>query len=806
MGSYAFPSEFIKPEIKEKPDYGLQYIMAAWHATDRFGAGMFADDAEINSLIEIAQGRQSTDSMKRLFGKFSDQRGPHDDGPNSLVYIDPQVLNLAPKYINRAVAKMIQREFEVGLETIDLISIEEKADYAASIEAFYRLKEWVEQMDVPLQTAFEGLDVDTLPKYPDEMLYNISTNPKLQREIAGEFSLQLIQTINRMDRKRRQWAWNLVVTGWGHVDCFPDHNGIPRFKVIPHEYWGGSYVDNDDFEEQEYAFYVEPITVNQFRKEAGPDFPQKDIDYLARKYSIQNSNFTDGMYAADKFDNLSYIPVVRFYFLSADNRNYVTRNNRYGSKIMMEKDYNYEPAVDVQHRFAEDGDSKVIRNSYDCVYGGSWIANSNIVYNYGRKNMPRTNLVNTTLPIKTFATNYKKGRAVSFTSQIIEPLYMINVAHNKIKETLAKGWMGIMNIDLSAIEQAALGKGGNVWNAREVVEFLNMTNKAVGRRNAGNQYGQSNGDIVTIQQSGVQLADYFSTMTMYIQILEQMTGTSVVESTNVPDRLPAKAVNASQMSADIDLEYLYNSDHYLYERVCHMLLLLTQEAMKNGTTIQHFIPALGKINTGFYKIPKEIAYCEYGMRLTKKPGPEEWFEFYQDVRLALEAGTQGLPGGIKLSDVMFLREIDNLKQARQIMVIREGQYRREMMQMKQMDNQMAMEANQAAAQAKFQADQQNQQMKTQADAYLKELQGKIDMARDAQKAQLDSMSKRVGDEMAKVIKDVEGKYSVLKEGLKSQATQYDADRSANAKMYAADRSAEAAEKKAAMKPKEKVKK
>lgn len=792
MSAYPFPSEFKRPEDKEKPEYGLQYILAAFHSTDRFGTGIFGDNTEIQSLIELAQGRQSTEDIAKLFGKFRGTTSDYDDGPESLVYIDPQVLNLAPKYINRAVAKMQARAFDISLEAIDLPSIDAKEDYAASIQAFYRLKEWVQQMGIPLQAAFEGLDVDSLPEFPDELLYDISTNPKLKTEIAGEQIIRMIHSMNRFAHKMRQVDWNMVVTGWGHLDCFADSNGIPRVKVIPHEFWGGSYVDDDDFEDQEYAFYIEPITVNQFIREASPYYKREDLEFLANKYSIQNSLFHEGIHQLDNLDNLSYMLAVRFYFLSEDSRTFVKRNNQYGTPILMEKDFNYQPPADVIHRYdPESGDSRIIKNTYTSVYGGTWILNSNIVYNYGRKNIPRTNLVNATLPIKTYAVNYKKGRAVSFAAQMVEPLHMINVAWNKIKETLAKGWIGIQNIDLTAIEAAALGKGGQVWTPREVIEYLNMTNRAVGRRNAGNQWGQSNGDIVTVTPAGVQLADYFSTITLAIQMLEQMTATSVVESTNVPDRLPAKAVNASMLASDVDMEYLHHAHQYLFERATHMQLLLAQEALKNPDTYRYFLPAIGKANIDALR---KLPYCEMGIRLMRQPGPEEWLEFYQDVRIALDAGAKGLPGGIRLSDAMFLREIDNLKQARRVLVLREAQFRRELMEQKQLDNQMAMEANQAAAEAKFRYDSELKKVQGLIDENITRLKGQIELMKQEQQISLNRQSQLIAEEMKRHIKDIEGKYSVLKEGLRSQSEDYKSDLSYEAKVYAADRAAQTAEK------------
>lgn len=790
MNGYVFPDEFVRPEIKEKPEYGLQYIQAAWASNDRFGAGRFADQEQIQSLVEIAQGNMSTEPLRRQFGVINDPTSRYDDGPNSLVHIDPQVLNLASKYVNRAVAKINMRQFDVGLEAIDQVSGDQKKDYQASIKAFYRLKSFYQEMGVPYQAVSEGLDIATLPEFPDELLYDIEVNPKLAKEIAGEMILQEVKEADRYAHKMMLNIWNLVVKGWAHVEIFNDHNGIPRMKVIQHEYWGGSYVEDDDFEEQEYAFYIEPITVNQFIKEAHPYYDEQELRHIAYKYSNQNQEFT-GIESTNFFDHLSYIPVVRFYFLSEDNRSYVSRNNQHGSKILMEKDFNYSPPSDVLARFEEGGDSRVIKNTYTSCYGGTWVYNSDIVYNYGRKNTPRTNLVNTSLPIKTFTTNYKKGRAVSFTAQIIQPLDMINVAWNKIKETLAKGWMGIRNVDLSAIEAAALGKGGNVWTPREVIEYLNMSNTAVGRRNSGNPYGQSNGDIVTITAAGVQLADYFNTLTVAVNMMEQMTGTSIVESANVPDRLPAKAVGASQNAAEIDMQYLYEAYSNMNFRTTHNLLLACQEAVKDPKAIQYFLPGIGRVNIDQLK---EMAYCEYAIRLSKKPTQEEWLEFYQDVRIALEAGMKGLPGGIRLSDSIFLREIDNLKQARQMLLIREAKYQREMTQQKQLDNQMAMEANQRAAQDKFQYEQAMMMEQGKIDMKIEEMKGQMKLQAQEQNSRLNNMTQQISDEMKRVIKDIEGKYSTLKEGMKSQATKYESDQKLRGTIYAAEKKVEQAEK------------
>lgn len=722
-GQCLFPTEFVSPKTKELNDYGLQYAKAIYYSSNRYGGQFYYGNSDFDSYVELAQGRQSVDNIKKLFGHYTNPNDPKNDGSSALAWIDIQVLNLAPKYVNRAVDKMQKLNYDVGLQAIDIVSTDEKETMMSAIQAFYRLKQWAADMQIDPQMLFPEIDISTLPEYPDEMLYDITVNPKIKKEIAGELTIKLVHAINNFRQKMREVDWDMVVTGRGHFHCYLDENGIPRVDRINPKFWGGSYVENDNFEDQEYAFFFDFITTNQFLKESSAYLTVDQQMQIIAKYASNtpdNSMFNDYR-RLQNFDGLSYIPVMRFYFRSEDNRTFVQRKNKMGSKILLEKSFDYTPSGEVIDRYdPESGDSRVIKNTYTSIYGGTWVVDSDYVYNYKRQNYPRQNLVNATLPIKTFATNFREGRTVSFVSQMIEPLYMVNVAWNKIKEILAQGYMGILEIDFNQIESVAMGHGGNEWSPLEVVKFF-LKKKILIKRGVVNKHEQSVGDGITVNNSGLTLNDYIVMLNQGMSLLEQMTGTSVTESLNVPDRLTAKSAELSQMSSDVDMGYLYNAHEYLFERTSHQLLLLAQESKSSGNSIRYFVPALGRVNSGFYDVPDDIAYCEYGMYITRQPGPEEWASFYTDVSLAVQAGLTGGKGGISLADSAYLREIDNLKQARQILAIRQITYERKAREEAQMNNQMAMEANSQAAQLKMEGEMAKIDRKAQADMELKKL-------------------------------------------------------------------------------------
>jgi hypothetical protein len=762
-----FPPEYIAPREKEKPWYGLQYARAVYMTSNRMGPRFYWGDGQFQELIEVAQGRQSTDNLYKLFGYFRNREEGNDQ--DQLAYIDIQVLNMAPKYINRAVAKMQKYSYDISVDAVDPVSIDEKAAYGASIQAFYRTQEWLRSIGIDVKEMFPELDVDMLPKYIDELMFDATVNPKIKKEIWAEIALQLLHYINEFQQKMREVDWDIVVCGTGHMHFFDDENGVPRCERINPAHYFGSYVDNENYNDQEYAGFFDWITSNQLRKEMlGAGHSEQEIQAICDRWKYDMPPQTMGNY--DRFDGLTYIPVMRFYFKSEDNRSFVAgKNPKYGFDQIFEKDFNYQPEENVQQYF-ERGERRIIRNSYTSIYGGTWVCDTDVVYGYGRKKYPRLRLVNATLPIKTFAPNMKNGRTISFCAQMIEPLFMINVAHNKIKEILAKGWMGVREIDFTQLENVAVGKGGQQWTAREVYEYFLQTNTLI-KRSQVNRYEQNpNGSAVQDTQSGLMLADYFTTFTTYINILEQMTSTAVVDSISMPDRLSATAAKQSAQTSDIDMEWLYNAHENLYYQGSHMLLLMLQEAKRDKRKIASFIPAMGKSLGGYFDVPDALAYCEYGLTMRRRPTEEQWAMFYQDVAIALQNQE------ISLADSVFLREIDNLKQARQIMVIRARQYKREKQEEAKFNNDLAIQSNQAAAESKLQGEVAKEKEKGMILMEVEALKGRIQQHLQDSQNRWDADLMSVENQSKERIKRQEGLDSIIKEAMRSRAERYKSDK------------------------------
>lgn len=721
-----YPDEFVNPKTKERAEYGLKYAKAMFGSSNKLdGLGTWTTQ-EYDELMELATGRQSVEGMRKLFGFFKEKNESADnDGSSSLAYIDIKVLNLAPKYINRAVAKITSNKYDMQLAVIDPVSIADKRMYEANIQAYYEMRAWMDEMGQDPREMFPDLDISALPEHPDELMYEMITNPKLKKAVDGELSLQLIHEINDFNQVRRLVAKDIVTIGRGHIHSYRDENGIPREERVNPKYYIGSFVETEDYKNQENCGFFDFLTVSQFRKEARASLTDEEIEDVIIRYSKENANQL-GVYTPqadpNNFDGLSYIPVMRFYFLSQDNRVYITRNNKSGNETLMERSLKWKPSEETDY-------NRIINNEYTSVYGGTWVLDTDTVYNYGRKEYPRSNLVDAKLPIVSYSPNYFEGRTVSFLSQMIEPMYMINVAWNKIKTILAKEWMGTQEIDFAQLENINMGRGGKPWSAREVYKHFLRTGMLIKRSSLNKHDQQKFSSAIETNNSGLTLTDYMNMFNTGLSMLEQMSSTGISESANIPDRLGMRVAQMSQQSANMDMEYLYTADEFLYKNTSHQMLLMVQQAKRDGYGIEGFISALGQS----FSVPDHVAYCDYGLFLTRAPGPEEWAEFFEELR-------EGLANGqITHLDSAYIREVRNLKKARQILAQRVKINERKAAEQAQANNQMAIQANSEATANAHQVAMIEMERQREIDLEIEQLKLKGQALMQGQKLEVDKM-------------------------------------------------------------------
>lgn len=760
-----FPDEFAPIKEKEKDSYGMKYAYAAYSIAKKSGSRAMFNDQDFDALMELAQGRQSVDNIKKLFGYYNLEEQDADGGASDLSYIDIQILNLAPKYINRAVGRLQAIKYDIAASVLDPLTIDQEREYKSQLKAFFDLKKWMEKIGIPSQKLFPKLDISNVPEEPDEYLYEIKTNPKIKKAIRTEKVLKGLHYKNNWNQVSREVDWDFVVFGKGYVHCFLDENGIPKEEHLNPRYVVHPYSDHESHDNMDYIGFIEYISVQQFIKETEGKIKKSRQKEIIEEYGKDTNYESAGEYGSigTSYDGIKYIPVFRYYFISQDRVAHDIKTNQYGNKIKKTRNYDYVPPKDQEELYKEGGPNRIIRNTYDSLYGGTWIVDSEVAYNHRRIEWPRSNMVDVELPIKAFSPNYKGGRTVSLAAQMIEPIYMINVAWNKVKDILAKGWMGIREINFDELEKVALGKGGATWDARKVYEHFLKTNTLI-KRGKTNIYDQSNGAAVTESNTGLMLADYFTTISTSLRLLDDLTGTSSFEGSQPPERLAVGVAQANLQATHETMEYLYNAHHQIYLKSSETMWALAQMSHTMGNRIA------GYAHGDVYEMDDEIASCDAGIMLERQPTEQEWAEFYAELSQMVKNQQ------IRPSDSAFIRDVDNLKEARRVLAIREEKYQRIKEKEMAKNEESQIRIAQTTAKAKMDSELAKLQAKGKIEQQTAVINGQIQgRVLEKEYAFKFALEGRKGD-YNKLVAEQQGKDRIITQGLKNQVEREKVDK------------------------------
>ncbi len=650
-----FPDEFVDPIEKTTKEYGLQYAKTMWNSYSNYGGSVgYNSWAQYQLLIEVAQGRQSIDNLKKHIGFINDELMRE-----GLTYLSLQNIPIAPKFINLVQGKLNKIEYDISVDAIDPVALDQKKQYEATARAFINLKEFLGTVGTDTSTLTEGIDISSLPETTDELEISLQMNYKNKKALEYELKLKEVHNINDWRQIKRELAFDLVVLGLAGTFSWMDKNGTPREKRISPDRLLFSQTNSEAFGDIQWGGHIEYLTPADLRREMSGEYTNEEIEEKILEFGglnnydrYANYGFGAGFYGVVNRDNISYIPVLRFQFLSEDTYKFVASKNKKGNPSIERKSYKYRPLkTDLPLYEGENKQKELIENTITNKYGGSWIIGGECVYGYDRLPTPRTpkNKVNAKLDYNLFAPNMQKGRIVSMLSQMIEPLYMANLSWNKIKDILAKEYIGILNIDFDALTKVAmLKKSGEAFNPKEILDLFFQSKIALTARKI-NQYDQSNGDAVRFVATGITLTDYSNMFNMAINQIRSVTGINELSdaSTPAPGTLNGVAEIANQ-STNTALDYLYHAEKHIYNKTSESQLLFIQAKDEDSTPLHEFI-----------------------VGLNKRPDEQEWNTFYGQVQASVTAGL------LTPADQVFLRNVDNLKLAEQIMIVRERKREKE---------------------------------------------------------------------------------------------------------------------------------
>lgn len=692
VGEYPDPN--IDPNKKGK-DFIMEYGKAMYHSFKNSGYTIFYNNrAEYRTLVAYAMGNQSVDQYKQRLDCWEEQ-------DKSWINLDWQILNMCSRFVNVVQGNLNKTEANVVVSAIDPLAMDQKREFKAKVDAFLDLKQWMETIGVQAQQFFaEAPDISL---DPDEKNLFLNINIKHRWSMQMEKLINKVLYDNDYKQLKMDFVWDLIVLGIGAIKITEREDCFALVQKINPENLIVSYSEKGNFKDIQHAGEVKFMTPNEFFDRAGDQFTEEEKKDIINKYAKirPRYNHSDGRNAT-MYNNMGegrMIEVLDFNFLSCDTMVHEKKKDKRGNPKLYRKNFNY-PSNGEEYNKKYEGEREVLRTKYDAAYKGLWIIGSDYICDYGRvENALLDDYYDNCLPYVIVAPNIHNGRTASLVKQMVPVLNYIQINWLKHNDAIAKYIPKGANIDLDALEDVAIGKGGKNMTKREIIEMYFKRGILVGRRKNMANKG-SNGLAIQELENGMSrdVVTFFNNILNGINLLRSIIGVNEITDASTPDPKMLKSLaEAATVGTNNALDFLYSGLNLSFEYLCQNLSYSIVGAIKRGVD-DNVDESVGDGTLKFFGDNSDITMHKYGIKIENKPTKDEWAGFQQEIAIALEQGM------ILPSDAAFIREIDNLKQARQYLIVRE---RRKM----QMDAEQQQASIQATAQAQQQSAASASQMK-----------------------------------------------------------------------------------------------
>lgn len=395
-------------------------------------------------------------------------------------------------------------------------------------------------------------------------------------------------------------------------------------------------------------------------------------------------------------------------FFSVDEKVYEKRKNSKGNLVVGKTDYKNATKKKRNKVFK--------RVSYKTVYKGCWVVDSDFVFNAGLcTNMERVKdqLIDTKLSYHIFAYNFHDMNVSSIMEQLIPIADNIQIAWYRLQHCIAEAVPKGLQIDLDALEDIPLGKGGSQLTPLEVIDLFKQKGVLV-FRSKDIEGNLTNYKPIAELENGVSadLERYVNVINYNMGLIRSIIGLNELTDGSTPDpRTLTTTATLAEQGSNNSLYSMVISRKRLLEKMAESTLNKIQDIMKRGGNIKGYVMALGRGTKKFFELSKTATRHEFGIKLEDKATPEQKELLTQMIMSKLGEDT------IELEDAFFIKSIDNLKVAEQVLSYRvkkrKEKKQQEAMQMQQMNAQVQQQSAMVAEQAKQQTLQLEWRLKTE---------------------------------------------------------------------------------------------
>lgn len=717
-----FPDPLESRLIKEGKEYGLRFakaILAQWGSMGEDQSLIRKRSRIFHKNRRYANGTQDTSIYRQILTSLDPS---NSDG--SLLNLDFSPVPILPKFVRIVVNKILSKDPYPNLEAVDPLSSSEKDKQRRKVEMMIRHKEQLQALQK--QTGVQAENVDSVPETLEEAEIFMDNNIKSSSEIAAQIATNLTLEWNDFsDKIYRRCVEDLVTLGMAVVKRSNDPNyGIAEEYVDP-ETFVHSYTEDAGMNDLIYAGHLKSMPIHELKRIAGDQLTEEDFAAIARKaqkkYGYDSSKLHQTSYdnylKRQKFGYDEYmVEVLDFEFKSVDCMYYESKENKYGNVGFFFKGENYkEPTNSLYKR-------EVTKLENETIYGGCYVVGCDMLFNYGIKtNTPKNihDISRAELSYSCAATNMRDMIPKSMVDGCVGFADQINITHLKIQQAVAKAKPDGIIIDIEALENVQLGKGGEL-QPLELHDIYEQTGVFY-YRSKNPEGGFQNPPIREIGNSIRNINELVGIYNHYLRMIRDTTGINEVMDGSTPKGDALVGVRQQAIAAGNNAIYdITNASMLLFKKVCRDIVKCVQIIPKESLLFGIYANAIGKENMDLLSTFENLVMYNFGVTVQKEMEEVEKQYLEQNIQISLSQKE------LDIEDAIAIRQLKDINQAERLLVVRRKKRMAANQQMAQQNSQMQAQVQAQAAQAASQGRMQEMQMEAQIESQMLQMKTQME--------------------------------------------------------------------------------
>lgn len=606
---YPFPDDFA---AVKGFDWILKYAKAAHSKYEISPPTIFYNNrSKYYEWRDYAMGNQTIDKYKPMMGV---------DEQNSETYlnVDWKVLGILPKYLRIAIEGLNKIGYNMKVSAVDPLAETEKSKWYAKQMAKIKLQDAVREMAPEMEGKIPALQPQPDDAGDTEEL-EIMNGYTYQNNRARKFkkALKLVAVQNDIASVREKLKEDGMYYGVAAVKDYIDSNGTIRFRNCNVDSLMMSPCVNNDFSDARYVGEYLEMSVSELRQLAQDQFTEAQYQDICKNISKRSDMVDSNVFYpyAFNYDNYRvrvldleiYTIKSRYRQLKADNH-----GNLYYNSLK-----NPPPESD-------NTPSKYTRKDYQVIYRCKWVVGSELMFDYGLMTdmkRPKKSPQNVKSSFHIFAPIYQNYSAFSRIEKAMPVADAMQLAwykfQNELNRVVPNGWA----INLDAIENVSLGKGGDNWTPDQVMNLFFQAGVLVYR--GMDLRGSPHSHPVPIERLangiGADVMNYYKIFDAEVQKLRDILGVNEIQDgSGSADRTNKEGLKMEYEASNNALADIIRMEKHILKSLYESLIIRIQDVVK-VKPIEGYLQELGSSTGEFIKADMELAQGEFTLDIKDKP-------------------------------------------------------------------------------------------------------------------------------------------------------------------------------------------